>query len=122
MSSSKSFVFNNQWSISTTHGPILASEGAKRAEYEQKLDTHHLPDMIFDQTTLKLVHHDSQLQIYFHAFDALKLIDMYNNIEQIPKVAMSPLWTKSRCQDRELDYVRPYDWTYTTRYQGKYVA
>ena len=114
----QSLVFNQQWSISTTHGPILASEGRKRAEYEEKLATHHLPDMIFDQTTLKLVHLDSQLELSFHVFDALKQIDMYNNLEQIPKVSMSELWTKSRSHDRELDYVKPYDWTYTTRYQG----
>jgi type 2A phosphatase activator TIP41 len=114
----QSIVFNQQWSISTTHGPILASEGSKRAEYEEKLATHHLPDMIFDQTTLKLVHLDSQLQLSFHVFDALKQIDMYNNLEQIPKVSMSELWAKSRSHDRELDYVKPYDWTYTTRYEG----
>ena len=57
--------------------------------------------------------------IFFNAFDALKNIDMYNNIEQIPKVSMSETWTKSRTNDRELDYVKPYDWTYTTRYKGK---
>jgi hypothetical protein len=43
---------------------------------------------------------------------------MYNNIEQIPKVSMSEIWAKSRNKDRELDYVKPYDWTYTTRYKG----
>ena len=118
MSAAQSIVFNQQWSISTTHGPILASEGAKRAEYEEKLATHHLPDMIFDQTTLKLVHLDSQLELSFHVFDALKQIDMYNNLEQIPKVSMSELWSQSRSHGRELDYVKPYDWTYTTRYQG----
>lgn len=119
MTSSKSIVFNNQWEISTTHGPILASEGPKRAEYEEKLATHHLPDMIFDQTTLKIVHLQKQLQLKFHVFDALEKIDLYNNIEEIPKVSMSDVWIKSRTQDREFDYVKPYDWTYTTRYQGE---
>jgi type 2A phosphatase activator TIP41 len=119
MSHSQPILFNNQWSISTTHGPILSSAGSRREEYESGLSTNHLPDMIFDQTTLKLVHVDSRLEISFNAFDALKEVDMYNNIEQIPKVSMSDVWAKSRSNDRELDYVKPYDWTYTTRYKGK---
>ncbi len=118
MSHSQPIIFNNEWSISTTHGPILSSEGSKRQEYEQGLATNHLPDMIFDKTTLKIVHINNKLEILFNTFDALKNIDMYNNIEQIPKVSMSELWAKSRTKDRELDYVKPYDWTYTTRYKG----
>ena len=119
MTENQSISFNNHWLISTTHGSILPSEGSKRQEYEEKLATHHLPDMIFDTTTLKIVHRENQLEILFNAFDALKQIDMYNNIEQIPKVSMSEIWSKSRSQDRQLDYVKPYDWTYTTRYRGK---
>jgi type 2A phosphatase activator TIP41 len=111
MSHSQPIIFNNEWSI-------LSSEGSKREEYEQGLATNHLPDMIFDKTTLKIVHINKKLEILFNAFDALKNIDMYNNIEQIPKVSMSDVWAKSRSQDRELDYVKPYDWTYTTRYKG----
>lgn len=113
-----SLVFNQQWAISTSHGPILVSEGPKRTEYEEKLGTHHLPDMIFDQTSLKLLHQPTQLELQFHAFDALKMIDVHHNPDDIPKVSMSEVWRKSRVQDRELDYVKPYDWTYTTRYQG----
>ncbi|CAF0956071.1 unnamed protein product [Adineta ricciae] len=118
MSHPQPILFNNEWSISTSHGSILASEGDRRQEYETGLGTHHLPEMIFDKTTLKIVHIKKKLEIIFNAFDALKHVDMYNNIEQIPKVSMSDVWTKSRSKDRELDYVKPYDWTYTTRYQG----
>ena len=118
MSHSQPIIFNNEWSISTTHGSILSSEGSKREGYEKDLQTNHLPDMIFDKTTLKIVHLNKKLEILFNAFDALKNIDMYNNIEQIPKVSMSEIWAKSRSKDRELDYVKPYDWTYTTRYKG----
>jgi type 2A phosphatase activator TIP41 len=118
MAHNQPIIFNQEWSISTTHGSILSSEGSKRQEYEEKLSTNHLPDMIFDKTTLKIVHVENQLEIFFNTFDALKHIDMYNNIEQIPKVSMSDIWTKSRSKDRELDYVKPYDWTYTTRYKG----
>lgn len=118
MTHNQPIVFNNQWSISTTHGSILSSEGSTRQEFEEKLATHHLPDMIFDKTTLKISHRESQLELFFNAFDALKEIDMYNNLEQIPKVSMSEIWSKSRSENRELDYVKPYDWTYTTRYRG----
>ena len=118
MSQHQSILFNNQWSISTRHGSILASEGATRTDYEQRLATHHLPEMIFDKTTLTLVHTGNQLELQFNAFDALKAIDMYNNLESIPKVSMSEVWAKSRTKDRELDYVKPYDWTFTTRYKG----
>ena len=121
MSHSQPILFNNEWSISTTHGPILSSEGSKRREYEEGLATNHLPDMIFDKTTLKIIHLENKLGILFNAFDALKNIDMHNNIEDIPKVAMSEVWTKSRRVERELDYVKPYDWTYTTRYKGNSV-
>ncbi|CAF1185156.1 unnamed protein product [Rotaria sordida] len=118
MSNSQSIIFNNQWSISTTHGSILSSEGSKRQEYEENLKTHHLPEMIFDKTTLKIIYLDNNLEILFNAFDALKCIDMYNNLEHVPKVSMSEIWTKSRSKDKELDYVKPYDWTYTTKYKG----
>jgi type 2A phosphatase activator TIP41 len=118
MSKSQSIQFNNQWTISSTHGPILASEGAKRLDYEQKLGTHHLPEMIFDQTQLTLVHRESQLSLSFCAFDALKQIDLHQKPEDIPKVAMSDVWSKSRAPNQPLDYVKPYDWTFTTRYQG----
>lgn len=113
------FLFNQHWTISSSHGPILASEGPKRNEYEEKLQTHHLPDMIFDQTTLKLVHQPSRLELQFNAFDALKQIDNENNLDEIPKVSMSEVWAKSRTENRDLDYVKPYDWTYTSRYQGQ---
>lgn len=115
------FVFNDQWTISSTHGPILASEGSKRNEYEEKLATHHLPEMIFDQNILKLVHRSSQLELQFNAFDALKLIDHEKNLDEIPKVSMSEIWSKSRGENRNFDYVKPYDWTYTSRYEGESV-
>lgn len=118
MSHSQPIIFNNEWSISTTHGSILSSEGLIRQEFEKNLETHHLPDMIFDKTTLKITHLENNLEIFFNAFDALKSIDMYNNLEHVPKVSMSEVWTKSRSKDRELDYVKPYDWTYTTKYKG----
>ncbi|CAF0998145.1 unnamed protein product [Adineta steineri] len=118
MSHTQPIIFNNEWSIGTTHGSILESEGSKRQEYETGLATSHLPEMIFDKTTLKIVHINNKLEIVFNAFDALKSIDMYNNIEQIPKVSMSEVWSESRSKDRELDYVKPYDWTYTSRYKG----
>ncbi|CAF0921700.1 unnamed protein product [Adineta steineri] len=122
MSHTQPIIFNNEWSIGTTHGSILESEGSKRQEYETGLATSHLPEMIFDKTTLKIVHINNKLEIVFNAFDALKSIDMYNNIEQIPKVSMSEVWSKSRSKDRELDYVKPYDWTYTSRYKGNYIV
>ncbi|CAF1067514.1 unnamed protein product [Rotaria magnacalcarata] len=118
MSHSQPIIFNNEWSISTTHGSILSSEGSIRREYEQDLKTTHLPEMIFDKTTLKIIHLGNNFEIRFNAFDALKSIDMYNNLEHVPKVAMSDVWTKSHSKDRELDYVKPYDWTYTTKYKG----
>ena len=63
MSQQQSILFNNQWSISTRHGSILSSEGSTRTDYEQGLATHHLPEMIFDKTTLKLVHAGNQLEL-----------------------------------------------------------
>lgn len=39
--------------------------------WEQKLQTSHLPEMVFGDSSLVLKHMETGIKIYFNAFDAL---------------------------------------------------
>lgn len=40
--------------------------------WEEKLGTSHLPEMVFGESSLYLLHEDSGIKLHFNAFDALK--------------------------------------------------
>lgn len=45
---------------------------ALACRWEQKLETSHLPEMVFGENTLILKHLNSGTKIHFNAFDALR--------------------------------------------------
>lgn len=42
-----------------------------RDRWEEKLGTCHLPEMVFGESSLTLVHESTGIKIHFNAFDAL---------------------------------------------------
>ncbi|KAF8763522.1 TIP41-like protein [Argiope bruennichi] len=83
--------------------------------YEKELELPQLPEMLFASNSLKL-EHDNGFGIEFNALDALKLVDSKNDVM---KVAVAEAWQESRVEDCKIkDVVKPFDWTYTTRYKG----
>ena len=125
-SSQKSHILN---SICTTQFqcasvPEAAPTADKRRLYcdhccfEKLLELPQLPEMCFPQNTL-VVEHCSGVKICFMAFDALRLVDPYDDKL---KVQMAEKWKEERANTNVIgEVVRPFDWTYTTEYAGTLV-
>lgn len=82
--------------------------------YGLTLELPHLPDMVFWKNTLTLTHKNGA-QIEFNPLEALKLVQ--NGVPNI-KVACSNEWKQTRPDTGGLEEVKPFDWTFTTNYQG----
>lgn len=57
------------WEIESSNRPILSS--SQLQQWEQGLQTSHMPEMIFGDSSLILKHVNSGIKIHFNAFDAL---------------------------------------------------
>ncbi|KAK4476995.1 hypothetical protein RD792_016196 [Penstemon davidsonii] len=57
------------WEIESSKRSILTSSLVQ--QWEEKLQTSHLPEMVFGESSLVLNHLSSGIKIYFNAFDAL---------------------------------------------------
>jgi len=108
----ESFSFG-PWTIQSSKGPILKSSDADRITLE--LDIPAIPEMVFGSNQLKIEHTDG-FGIQFDALDALKRVDTKRDLM---KVAYAEEWKKQREGSEFIkNVVKPYDWTYTTDYQG----
>lgn len=100
------------WEIESCKGSILKS--LHREEWEQKLGTCHLPEMIFGDSSLILKHVNSGIKIHFNAFDALKGWKH----EALPPVEV-PAAAKWKFRSKPSQQViLDYDYTFTTPYSG----
>nr|CAG4640941.1 EOG090X07SL [Eulimnadia texana] len=83
--------------------------------YSSQLTLPHLPDMVFSENYLKIIH-PKGFGIEFNALDALKRV---NDREDSVKVAVSEAWQEARADlltQHEVSH--PFDWTFTTDYRG----
>ncbi|RZB43692.1 TIP41-like protein isoform B [Glycine soja] len=102
----------NGWLIETRRHSILNSSTFQ--EWEQKLDTSHLPEMVFGENTLILKHLSSGTNIHFNAFDALRGWKQ----EALPPVEV-PAAAKWKFRSKPSQQViLDYDYTFTTPYCG----
>ncbi|GAA0141817.1 hypothetical protein LIER_02872 [Lithospermum erythrorhizon] len=100
------------WEIDSSNRPILASRALQ--QWEEKLETCHLPEMIFGDSSLTLKHIDSGIKFYFSAFDALVgWKDLALPPVEVPAAQKWKLRSKP-AQQLILDY----DYTFTTPYCG----
>lgn len=100
------------WEIETLNRPILNS--ANLHQWESKLGTTHLPEMVFGGSCLVLRHASSGIKIHFNAFDAL----MGWKQEALPAVEVP---AAAKWKDRSkpsLEILMDYDYTFTTPYCG----
>ncbi|XP_050208756.1 TIP41-like protein [Mercurialis annua] len=102
----------NGWEIVSHNGSILTSSIYE--QWEQKLETSHLPEMVFGDSSLVLKHADSGIKIHFNAFDALKGWKQ----EALPPVEVpaAAQW-KFRSKPSQ-QVILDYDYTFTTPYCG----
>ncbi|KAL6961907.1 TIP41-like protein [Sarracenia purpurea var. burkii] len=100
------------WEIESLNRPILNSRNLQ--EWEQKLQTSHLPEMVFGDSALALKHVNSGTKIYFNAFDALTGW----KLEALPPVEV-PAAAKWKFRSKLFQQViLDYDYTFTTPYCG----
>ncbi|KAG6421899.1 hypothetical protein SASPL_118458 [Salvia splendens] len=100
------------WEIETAKRSILNSSLVQ--QWEEKLQTTHLPEMVFGESCLILKHINSGLKLHFNAYDAL----CGWKLEALPPVEVpaAALW-KFRCQPND-QVILDYDYTFTTPYSG----
>uniref|UniRef100_A0A0E0GU41 TIP41-like protein n=1 Tax=Oryza nivara TaxID=4536 RepID=A0A0E0GU41_ORYNI len=100
------------WVIRSHNGPILNS--ASLQLFEDKLQTTHLPEMVFGESFLSLQHAQTGIRLYFNALDALKAWKH----EALPPVEV-PAAAKWKFRSKPSDQViLDYDYTFTTPYNG----
>ncbi|KAL6494658.1 TIP41-like protein [Orobanche gracilis] len=104
--------FIRGWEIETRKRSILSSSLLQ--EWEEKLQTSHLPEMVFGESCLVLKHVSSGVKVHFNAFDAL----CGWKKESLPPVAV-PAAAKWKFRSKPDDQViLDYDYTFTTPYCG----
>ncbi|AEE86352.1 TIP41-like protein [Arabidopsis suecica] len=106
----------HDWEIETLRGTILTSLAVE--EWEKKLKTSHLPEMVFGENALVLKHLGSNTKIHFNAFDALAGWKQ----EGLPPVEVpaAAQW-KFRSKPSQ-QVILDYDYTFTTPYCGSEVV
>ncbi|KAK4886680.1 hypothetical protein RN001_002951 [Aquatica leii] len=82
--------------------------------YTNMLNLPHLPEMVFPNNIL-YISHTSGVQIEFNALDALKLV---SSGKLDLKVSCSETWMESRDPSNLGEKIKPFDWTFTTNYNG----
>ncbi|KAF6059949.1 TIP41-like family protein [Candida albicans] len=104
----------NGWSVFTTKKPILNSLELDHLA-ETKFD-FPLPEMIFGNNNVRIRNDVTGGTIEFNAIDALSSLDPNCPL----KVSCHEEWLKSRRSKhaKNLDGLKPYDWTYSTNYKG----
>ncbi|CAK9181147.1 unnamed protein product [Ilex paraguariensis] len=100
------------WEIESFKRPILNSLSLQ--QWEQKLQTSHLPEMIFGDSSLVCKHVNSGIRVYFNTFDAL----VGWKQEALPPVEVPAAaeW-KFRSKPSQ-QVILDYDYTFTTPYCG----
>lgn len=100
------------WEIETRKFSILSS--VEHEQWEEKLQTSHMPEMVFGNSSLILKHAASGTKIHFNAFDALSgwKSEALPPVE-VPAAAMWKFRSKPFQQ-----VILDYDYTFTTPYKG----
>lgn len=100
------------WEIESRKRSILTSSNVEL--WEEKLQTSHLPEMVFGDSSLVLKHVNSGTKIHFNAFDAL----VGWKLEALPPVEV-PAAEKWKFRSKPSQQViLDYDYTFTTPYCG----
>ncbi|KAL8541515.1 hypothetical protein ACS0TY_002690 [Phlomoides rotata] len=100
------------WEIESCKRSILNSSLLQ--QWEEKLQTTHLPEMIFGESSLVLTNVSSGIKVHFNAFDAMCGWKQ----ESLPPVEV-PAAAKWKFRWKPTDEViLDYDYTFTTPYSG----
>ncbi|XP_031625218.1 TIP41-like protein [Contarinia nasturtii] len=125
----ESYKFNGDWDIVYHKSHILKSMCTNNHKcikddpgccelccYEFKLELPHLPEMVFSKNNLVLTHKNGA-RIEFNPLDALARV---KNGKSSIRVACADEWKSSRDDAANMQEIKPFDWSFTTDYQGTY--
>ncbi|KAK9060342.1 hypothetical protein SSX86_021046 [Deinandra increscens subsp. villosa] len=100
------------WEIESNNRSCLTSLNLQ--SWEEKLETSHLPEMIFGDSSLVLKHLSSGIKVHFNAFDAL----VGWKKEPLPPVEV-PAAAQWKFRSNLFEQIiLDYDYTFTTPYSG----
>ncbi|KAE8783940.1 TIP41-like protein [Hordeum vulgare] len=95
-------------------GAEAIPSGVRVKGYEDKLQTTHLPEMVFGESFVSIQHAQTGVKLHFNALDALKAWKQ----EALPPVQV-PAAAKWKFRSNPADQViLDYDYTFTTPYCG----
>ncbi|KAL3700651.1 hypothetical protein R1sor_018673 [Riccia sorocarpa] len=100
------------WTIQTKKLTILKMDEVER--WGQLLDTTHLPEMLFGNSSLELTHEATGLKLHFNALDALRGWKE----EGLPPVEVSAAAKWKFASKPSQQVILDYDYTFTTPYCG----
>ncbi|ORX70784.1 TIP41-domain-containing protein [Linderina pennispora] len=103
------------WEISSCHLPILSNKEIE--QYSQALG-FNVPEMIFGNNYLRLTHQATGKAIELRALDALRMVDVSEHSAKSVQVSIAGNWSQAQKRKDITDVIKPFDWTYTTRYTG----
>ncbi|KAF7725055.1 hypothetical protein EC973_000462 [Apophysomyces ossiformis] len=109
----------NGWTITSKKASICNSTEMNNLQQAFGIPP---PEMVFGDNHVTLKKGDMKLT--FNAKDALALVDASSNSSEHIKVAYAEEWTrKSTANHTDVkDVIKPYDWTYSTVYNGTLVS
>lgn len=82
--------------------------------YRFALELPHLPDMVFHKNSLTLEHENGAVL----SFDPLESLKKVRNEKLDLRVSCSDEWRETRPKDKTEEKLKPFDWTFSTDYQG----
>ncbi|GAX85526.1 hypothetical protein CEUSTIGMA_g12942.t1 [Chlamydomonas eustigma] len=104
------------WRISTVKGPIIADRDSDEFRIQLGRDgVFSLPEMLFNQNRVTLLHEDSGVSIDLNAQDALRDWRQADTGQPL-QVTVAKAWQSSRHDEiqQQKAVQLDYDWTYTT--------
>jgi type 2A phosphatase activator TIP41 len=101
----------NEFCIKTIKKPIFNKHELEGLEGTLSIPA---PEMLFGNNRLEL--QVEEKIIYFDAVEALKLVQLKDDV----KVSIAAKWTETSKRNHEeiTKVIKPYDWTFTTKYKG----
>ncbi|KAF9907456.1 hypothetical protein EC991_010920 [Linnemannia zychae] len=106
------------WTVLSHKTSILNSQEIDTASADLGIP---IPEMIFGNNFLSIEHKPSGFKLEFKALPALAMVDQSSTSSDLIKVSYAREWFEKRSManhEHITDVVKPYDWTYSTKYNG----
>ncbi|KAF9132523.1 hypothetical protein BGW39_011875 [Mortierella sp. 14UC] len=106
------------WTVLSHKTSILNSQEIDTASADLGIP---IPEMIFGNNFLSVEHKPSGFKLEFKALPALAMVDQSSTSSDLIKVSYAREWFEKRSManhEHITDVVKPYDWTYSTKYNG----